>query len=262
VTGAAVPAGAAAAVDPGWVQTQFGSFGLTHGVIVLVGLAVCLWCGIAARREAARGARSFADGFAGVVLGWNLLAIAWWFLPANWDVGTSLPLHVCDLTNLLLPLAIWSRDRLLMSVSVLWGLGLGTQAFVTPTVAAAPGEMEYWLFWVGHLTIAAGCCVLCGSGFRPGWRDWRAVVGVSLAVLVVLMGINGVVGVNYGYVGDIKPESTTIIDFLGAWPLRVVWLFLIASAAQALVVALYPVLIRVLGVKAGVGSGVVGGDSR
>ena len=244
--------------DAGWAGTQFASFGFTHGVIVAVGIAVCLWCGIAARREAALGRRAFADGFAGVVLGWNLMANLWWVLPANWDMGKSLPLHVCDLTNLLIPLALWSRSRLLMSVSVLWGLGLGTQAFVTPTVDAAPGDLRYWLFWVGHLTIATGCCVLCGAGFRPGWKDWRAVVGVSLAVLIGLVVFNevamsnGVAGVNYGYVGNTKPEAKTIIDFLGAWPLRVVWLFLIASAAQALVVALYPVLMRVLGVGASV----------
>lgn len=244
MTVATVPENAA------WADTAFASFGVTHAVIVALGLAVCLGCGVAARREAARGRRSFADGFAGVVLGWNLLAIVWWVLPSNWDVGTSLPLHVCDLTNLLLPLAVWFRDRLLMAVSVLWGLGLSTQAFVTPTVDAAPGQMEYWLFWVGHLTIAAGCCVLCGAGYRPGWKDWRAVTLIGFGVLVGLVALNEALGVNYGYVGNRKPEAKTIIDFLGAWPIRVVWLFLIASAAQALVVVLYPVLMRVLGVRA------------
>jgi hypothetical protein len=33
-----------------------------------------------------------------------------------------------------------------------------------------------------------------------------------------------------------------LIDHLGPWPLRVVWLFLIGSAAQAMVVLLYPAL--------------------
>ena len=238
------------ATGVGWLGTPFASFGATHAAILGLGVAVCLGCGIAARREATRGGRAFADGFAGVVLGWNLLAIVWWLLPANWDVGTSLPLHVCDMANLLIPLGIWSRDRLLMSVSVLWGLGLSTQAFVTPTVDAAPGQMEYWLFWVGHLTIAAGCCVLCGAGYRPGWKDWRLVTLVGFGVLVGLVLLNEALGVNYGYVGSEKPETKTIIDLLGAWPLRVVWLFLIASAAQALVVVLYPVLMRVLGVRA------------
>lgn len=233
----------------GWLGTEFAAFGFTHAAIVALGIGVCLGCGIAARRQSARGARSFADGFAGVVLGWNLLAIVWWMLPANWDIGTSLPLHVCDLANLILPLAIWFRDRLLMSVSVLWGLGLSTQAFVTPTVDAAPGQMEFWLFWIGHLTIASGCCVLCGAGYRPTWKAWRLVTLVGFGVLLGLVLFNEALGVNYGYVGNTKPEAKTIIDVLGSWPLRVVWLFLIATAAQALVVVCYPVLMALLGVN-------------
>lgn len=237
------------AAPAGWTDAPFQTMSATHGVIVLVGLAVCLACGVRARQESDRGARAFADGFAGVVLGWNLLANAWWLLPANWEIGSSLPLHVCDLTNLLIPLAIWTRNRALLAVSVFWGLGLGTQAFVTPTIDAPPGEMTYWLFWVGHLTIASGCCVIAGLGYRPTWRDWRLVTGVSLATLLILMGVNGLLGTNYGYVGDHLPSAKTLIDYLGPWPVRNLWLFLIATAAHALVVVCYPVLPRLLGTR-------------
>lgn len=245
-----------------WIATPFQPFGGTHLVIGLLALAVCLGCGLIARREQHGGGRAFADGFAGMVLGWNLLANLWWLLPGNWLLDTSLPLHVCDLTNLLVPLAIWTRRRWLVALVVIWGLGLSTQAFFTPTVNEAPGDLRYWLFWVGHLTIAAGCCVIAGGvAFRPTWKDWVRVEVISLGVMLGLMGFNHLSGANYGYVGKSKPSTPTLIDHLGAWPLRVVWLFLIGSAAQALVVVLYPVLTGVIGWLAGRGrapQGIIG----
>lgn len=233
----------------GWIETRFESFGITHAVIVTIGLAVCFACGIIARRQAFQDRRTFADGFAGIVLGWNLLANTWWLLPENWDIAKSLPLHVCDLTNLLIPIAIWSRSRVFLTVSVFWGLGLGTQAFVTPTVDASPSDMEYWLFWIGHLTIASACCVIAGgTGYRPRWSDWRRVTLVSFVVLLLLIGVNETLGSNYGYVGNRKPEAKTLIDFLGQWPLRTAWLFIIASIAHALVLLCYPILPKLFGV--------------
>jgi len=231
-----------------WLATPFAPFGGTHAAIIAGAALVCLACGVAARRERARGGRSFADGFAGVVLGWNLLANLWWVLPGNWVLDTSLPLHVCDLTNLLLPFAIWTRHRLLIAVVVLWGLGLSTQGFFTPTVNEAPADLRYWLFWMGHLTIAAGCCVIAGGiDFKPTWKDWGRVVLLGVVVVAALMGFNAATGANYGYVGDRMPSTPTLIDRLGPWPLRVVWLVLIGSAAQALVVVLYPLLAGLIG---------------
>lgn len=237
-----------------WVSTEFEPFGPTHAVITGLSLVICLACGVLARRERQRGGRSFADGFAGLVLGWNLLANLWWLMPANFKIGSSWPLHVCDLVNLFIPVAIWTRRRGLLAVSVLWGLGLSTQAFFTPTVDGTPGDMNFWLFWGGHLAAAAGCFVIAGgTEFRPGWKDWAQVVVFGVGLALALMLFNGRFGTNYGYVGNATPEAPTLIDRLGPWPLRVVWLVLIGAAAQGVVVLIYPVLSGVLGVLARAG---------
>jgi hypothetical integral membrane protein (TIGR02206 family) len=234
-----------------WLATPFAPFGGTHAVLGAVALAVCVLCGVIARRQREAGRRSFADGFAGIVLGWHLLANLWWVMPGNFALDTSLPLHVCDLVNLILPFAIWTRHRLLLAVTVLWGLGLSTQAFFTPTVNEAPDDLRFWLFWANHLAAAAGCFVIAGgTQFRPRWRDWAQVVAIGVGVVLALMAFNHRAGTNYGYVGDAMPSQPTLIDRLGPWPLRVVWLVLIGSAAQALVVVLYPALAWLIGVLA------------
>lgn len=234
-----------------WAETGFEPFGTTHAVVAAAALVVCMACGVVARVERAGGRRGFADGFAGVVLGWNLLANLWWALPANFELSNSLPLHVCDLVNLIVPLAIWSRQRTLLALAVFWGLGLSTQAFFTPTLNESPDDLRYWLFWGGHLTAAAGCCVIAGGiEFAPKWKDWARVMLLGVGFALVLMWFNHVTGANYGYVGNETPSQPTLIDRLGPWPLRVVWLILIGGAAQALVVVLYPVLRAALGVLA------------
>lgn len=226
-----------------WLSAPFEPFGGTHLAAACAGGLACLACGGLARRERARGGRAFADGFAGAVLGWNLLAILWWLTPPNFDFGTSLPLHVCDLVNLLLPAALWTRNRLLLAVSVFWGLGLSTQAFFTPTLNEPAGDLRFWLFWAGHTTAAAGCFVIAGgTGFRPGWRDWRRAVLVGVGFVAVLLLFNGAFGTNYGFVGNDKPLNPTLIDRLGPWPWRVGWLVVIGAAAQGVVVLVYPLV--------------------
>ena len=231
-----------------WAEAPFEPFTPTHLAIAALALVFCLACGVAARVERARGRRVFADGFAGVVFGWMVLSNVWWLTPENWVVHQSLPLHVCDFAIILLPLALWTRNRLLLSLVLLWGLGLSTQAFFTPTVDGSPGEFGFWLFWGGHLAIASGCCVIAGGvDFRPGWGDWARVFVIGVLAVLALMGVNHLLGTNYGYVGNQMPSRATVIDRLGAWPLRVVWLVLIGGLAQALVVVLYPVLQALIG---------------
>ncbi len=234
-----------------WLETPFEPFTTTHGVIATLALLFCLACGIIARAERSRGRRSFADGFAGVVFGWMVLSNIWWVTPANWTIDRSLPLHVCDFAIILVPLALWTRNRLLLSLALLWGLGLSTQAFFTPTVDGPPGDFRFWLFWGAHLAIAAGCCVIAGAEeSRPGWKDWVRVFAVGVVVVLALMALNHRLGTNYGYVGNHTPSAPTLIDRLGPWPLRVLWLVLIGGAAQALVVVLYPLLQGIIGVLA------------
>lgn len=231
-----------------WVDAPFEPFTPTHFAIALSALVFCLLCGVAARVERSHGRRTFADGFAGVVFGWMVLSNVWWLSPQNWVVHQSLPLHVCDLAIILLPLALWTRSRVLLSLAVFWGLGLSTQAFFTPTVDGSPGEFGFWLFWGGHLAIASACCVIAGGvAYRPGWRDWASAVAIGVFVVLGLVVLNLALGTNYGYVGDQTPSTPTLIDRLGPWPLRVVWLVLIGSAAQALVLVLYPALAGLIG---------------
>src|SRR4029450_5624684 len=112
-----------------------------------------------------------------------------------------------------------------------WGIGLSTQAFFTPTVQYGVGHIKFWMFWIGH-TMIVGSAVydVVVRGYRPRARDWWFAVATTYTLCMtvfyfdVLMSRAGGMPINYWYIGDTKPSNPTLIDDLGPWPLRVLFL--------------------------------------
>lgn len=176
-------------------------------------------------------------------LAWQALALVWWLLPANFDPGTSLPIHLCDLAAWVAPLALLTQDRRLRALLYFWGIGLSTQAFFTPVLREGYATYEFWLFWVGHLQIVGSAVYDCAVlGYRPRFAHWWRVVLFNLALVGVVMVVNdwavplafGGGGANYWYVGRTLPEAKTLLNALGPWPGRVAWLALLGATAMLL----------------------------
>ena len=151
------------------------------------------------------------------------------------DARNALPLHVSDLTALAVPLALWTCWRWVRCVVYYWGLALASLAFVLPDLRDGPGRLGYWLFWVAHAVILLGVAYeTIGRGYRPGWRDFRLAVGVSMAYATVMIPFNAATGYTYGYLGPPHAAEPAALAFFGPWPLRVVPIILAGVAAMAL----------------------------
>ena len=190
------------------------------------------------KRGEAMKERQFAAMWGGFLVGINAWSIAYWLAPARFDAGESLPLQLCDIAALTAPLVFlvpgWRLPRALM---YFWGIGLSTQAFITPTVGQGPGDVRYWLFWFIHVAIVGSAVYdLVVRGFRPTRRDlvWTWCVTfvwvAAVFVLNIVMHRSGIAGANYGYVGETTPESPTVIDRLGQWPARAGVMVLLVTA--------------------------------
>ncbi len=97
--------------------------------------------------------RQLCSAWAGFIICSNLWALVYWLQPAHYDITKSLPLHMCDIAGLLAPLLFLTHWRPIRSMMYFWGIGLSTQAFITPTLLEGIGEQRYWLFWLNHLAI-------------------------------------------------------------------------------------------------------------
>lgn len=148
--------------------------------------------------------------------------------PMSWE--QAIPLHYCNMANLIAAIAILGHRRVFQGLLYFWAFGLCIWAFLTPTVQMGYLYVEFWIFWLYHLFIGLGVVfILVADRFRPNCRDLGLAMLITAAYTFTLAVIDYITGWNYGFVGPSKPDSPTIIDGLGPYPLRLLWMALLAA---------------------------------
>lgn len=231
----------------GWMQDR----GTVHLLALFVWGVITLTIVLIGRRLRGTDRADAYDRGVGVfALLAYLIVNAWWFWPTHLKPSQSLPIQVCDMAALCAPIAILAKWRVARALLYFWGLGLSTQGFITPVNEHGPESGEFWMHWLNHGAIIGAAVYDLGVlRFRPTWRDWRIAVVLGLVYLACIFALNAVTGWNYGYVGSVKPEVPTIVDHLGEWPLRVVWMALIAIGGMTALMLPWEAARRVAGVK-------------
>ena len=200
-------------------------FTFEHGLTVLVwsaAMVVCLWWGLRLRRgDVKSGGQKVGCGGRELRfrrgLGWGFLLFVivyqvFWLTPPRLDVSESLPLQMCDVTGMLAPFALLLGVRVAWTLVYFWGLGLSSQAFVTPVEGASPMEGAYWVFWGMHSVIVV--VALYGvvvAGYRPGLRDLGLAIVLGAVYIVLMFLLNAATGWNYGYVGPVEPQPGVLV---------------------------------------------------
>lgn len=217
------------------MSETFKAFSSTHAICVAISLAAWI---LTARRagQSVRGNSwdSFAKAF-----GWAIVFCAagstlFELLPARFNKDISLPLHLCDFAWFVGGVALLTGRRVFYALTYFWGFGLSSEAFLTPTLKYGPATFDFWSFWVCHWQILAASILTVGAHkFRPSWADFARTVGITATMLLAATAINLSIETNYWFTAPSKPSSPTVIDLLGEWPLRVVWLSLIVIAIFA-----------------------------
>lgn len=206
-----------------------GSHVLAMVVLVLLGRA---WRG----REAGESLHIMWTAFVTII---QLVNLVCWSTPPRLDPADSLPLHICDLAGLIAILALVTEARWARLLMFYWGIGLSTQAFITPVITDAPDTMRFQLFFLSHLTIVATPIYdVLVRGFRITWRDFAWAMVFTLAYGGVVIPLNMLFDWNYGYAGQTTPDNPTIIDKLGPWPLRLLWMAGIVFTLFAIMTAI------------------------
>lgn len=203
----------------------FEPFSRLHGLIILLFMALTALLILVGRRLSAHGGRRLDKNLGIAIVGLWIVSSGWWMLPARFDASRTLPLHVCDLTSLLAGSVLLFPRRPLRALLYFWGIGMSLQAIVTPDISFGPDSVWFWIFWMSHTAIIAIAVYdVAARGFRPTWADFRLAVIAGLAYLALVLAINVAFGFNYGFVGNARPGEVSVVDFLGPWPLRVVWM--------------------------------------
>lgn len=211
-------------------------FGAVHlsllAVTALLGVVV-IWGLRRIRGTAAEVVTTRTAGW--VLLGVTLMWMGWVMLPANWDVGRSLPLHFSDALRFITALALIWRPRWAIAVCYFWGLTLNPQALLTPHPDQLMGlSVGTAFYWVLHIAVfLAPLALIWGVGYRPRWRDFTVTYALTLVWAALAMTVNAVLGTNYAFLNH-RPEGPSVLDVLGPWPIYILAQMVLVALVWAL----------------------------
>jgi hypothetical integral membrane protein (TIGR02206 family) len=218
----------------GFRVETFAPFSALHAVTIAA-IAIGIAALVLAARRGSGAARALATGL-GVfyVVAW-IGVHGWRNLPPQFDPMRTLPLQMCHLAALAGGLYLAAGWTWLRPVLYFWGLALTTQACITPTLTEGPSRPEFWFFWLTHgIIVAAAVYAIAIDGFRPTWRDYGVACVAGAIYVAVAVAVNVALGANYGFLGNMRPELPTIVDFLGPWPERIAAIMALVAAVMAL----------------------------
>ena len=216
-------------------QREFTAYGPSHLVVLaifVIGAVVLVAIG---RRQNEAQARVLGRVLAVLLV--VALIVAMTYKIARLDIQTSVPLQLCDITEMVAAYALWSQRHWAFALTYFWGLFLSSQALITPDIGTPaegapdfPHHLFITFFALHVLVVWAAIYLTWGQRMRPQWRDYRFAAIVALAWVVFTLAFNVIFDTNYGYLNR-KPPTASVLDLLGPWPM-----YLLAEIAIVAVV--------------------------
>ena len=198
--------------------------------IAVAAAAAVAWRRGRDERAARRGECLAGYGYLAVWIG----TFAWLPTQPDYDATTDWPLQLCHWAAVCASLALITGARIWRTLAWFWGLALCTQALITPNLTDGPATWPFWFFWTTHaMAVAMPLYDALARRYRPTVRDLAIASVGALAYVAIVLPIDLATGWNYGFVGPSRPDLPTIVDLLGPWPRRLVFIALIAAAAMA-----------------------------
>ena len=220
----------AVAGDAWGLRDQFDLFGPAHLGVFAV-LALALWGLVAVTRDPSR-------VFLSHKLDVGLALLLLWSFPAKvlsryiGDVGMEValwPMQLCDWAAAAGFFALILRSDRMAEITYFWAMAGTLQGLLTPTIEVGYPHPAWFAFFQLHGGVVLVALYLV---FGHGWRPRKgAVMRVFVAVnfYAVVAGCVNLLSVhnNYGFLRK-KPESGSMLDALGPWPIYLLWMELVA----------------------------------
>ena len=211
---------------------QFTAYGPSHWAVIAVfavGAVVLVWVGRTQTEQQARLLGRILGALTALIYAAILVYV---LTPPTLD---SVPLQLTDLATVVGAYALWSQKQWAYALIYYWGLVLSTQALISPALQSPDfPHYQFLAFWAIHLMVVwAAIYLTWGRGMRPGWRDFRLAVAVTVVWAVVTFTFNHFAGTNYGFLNR-KPSTASLLDVLGPRP----WYVFVGATLISIVWAL------------------------
>lgn len=215
-------------------DAAFEPFGTSHLVMLGLFVAGIVPLVLLGRRCRGRAGQRVSRGFAVAVVAFLVPLQVIDFLPSRFDLDTTLPLQLSDLSAVAAVVGLWSHRRTAVALTYYWGLLLTPQALLTPALASDFPDPRFIAFFGLHILVVWAAVFLVGGlGLHPGWRELGRTVAITAGWMVAVYLFNLALDTNYGFV-NAKPGTASVLDLLGPWPVYLLWEVLIVAALWAL----------------------------
>lgn len=136
----------------------------------------------------------------------------------NYNFKTDLPLFLCSFMALMIPLFTHFRKYWMYEILVFWIIAGTLQGVITPDIPEGFPAFDYFRYWTAHLGLLI---IIFYATFVFEMRPTLKSVVKSILALQVYIGLmmllNYLLDANYSYL-NYKPESASVLDYLGEWP--------------------------------------------
>ncbi|MBA6153770.1 YwaF family protein [Gelidibacter maritimus] len=140
----------------------------------------------------------------------------------DYDLQKDLPLYLCSLLAILIPIFTWYRKFWMYEVLVFWVIAGTLQAVITPDIASGFPTFNYFRYWVVHL----GLLFVIGYAtivlrMTPNFKSvFKSFFVLQLYFLTIML-VNHLLNANYFYLSQ-KPKSASLLDYFGEWPMYII----------------------------------------
>ncbi|SDS09088.1 conserved hypothetical integral membrane protein TIGR02206 [Formosa sp. Hel1_31_208] len=142
----------------------------------------------------------------------------YYMLLGDYNFKTDLPLYLCSLLGILIPIFTHFRKYWMFEILVFWIIAGTAQGVITPDISEGFPSFDYFRYWIVHLGLLI---VIFYSVFvfnlRPKFKSvFKSFLALQVYV-VLMMIVNYLLDANYFYLNQ-KPDAASLLDYFGDWP--------------------------------------------
>ena len=136
----------------------------------------------------------------------------------DYNFKTDLPLYLCSLLGILIPVYTYYRRYWMFEILVFWIIAGTLQGVITPDIAEGFPSFDYFRYWIVHLGLLL---VMFYSVFvfklKPKLKSvFKSFFALQVYIVLMIL-VNYLLEANYFYLNE-KPKSASVLDYFGEWP--------------------------------------------
>ena len=136
----------------------------------------------------------------------------------NYNFKTDLPLYLCSLMALLIPVFTYYRKFWMFEILLFWIIGGTLQGIITPDITQGFPSFDYFRYWIAHLGLLIIIFYfIFVFKMKPKFKSvFKSFLALQVYVGLMMI-LNYLLDANYFYLNE-KPKSASLLDYFGEWP--------------------------------------------